>query len=282
MAYLPTVGLITIALFATGLNAVQSSQIISRIKRKPASVWSDVSGACIKGGNERGGIAVSSLADCKRRCETETSFKCRSIGYWKPWWMTTKRLCNLSEDNRQSAGTDYKKYCHIPNYHYSEITQEGNTPVVNYPPQCRDYKVLNEASRHYTQPSGDEKCDKTGDIDMSPQWSGAGWYRFTGAAGTKMATKKEVTKKNICGTSAPGHLDTDEHPDLAEGQSQDQKVCFYWQKIKINDFDQDGKRKIEKDQCYESTNITIQRCDGFYIYKLPKSNFHCENRYCGA
>ena len=163
-----------------------------------------------------------------------------------------------------------------------KLQKLGNTPVVNYPPQCRDYKVLNEASRHYTQPSGDEKCDKTGDIDMSPQWSGAGWYRFTGAAGTKMATKKEVTKKNICGTSAPGHLDTDEHPDLAEGQSQDQKVCFYWQKIKINDFDQDGKRKIEKDQCYESTNITIQRCDGFYIYKLPKSNFHCENRYCGA
>ena len=90
-----------------------------------APLWSDVSGACIKGGNERGGIAVSSLADCKRRCETETSFKCRSIGYWKPWWMTTKRLCNLSKENRQSAGTNYKKNCHIPNYHYSEITQEG-------------------------------------------------------------------------------------------------------------------------------------------------------------
>jgi len=124
MVYLPTVGLIAIALFATGLNAVQSSQIISRIKRKPAPLWSDVSGACIKGGNERGGIAVSSLADCKRRCETETSFKCRSIGFWKPWWMTTKRLCNLSKENRQSAGTNYKQNCHIPNYHYSEITQE--------------------------------------------------------------------------------------------------------------------------------------------------------------
>ena len=66
------------------------------------------------------GIVVSSLADCKRRCETETSFKCRSIDY-----LTTENKCNLSQDNRQSAGTDYKQTCHVPNYDYSEITQEG-------------------------------------------------------------------------------------------------------------------------------------------------------------
>ena len=66
------------------------------------------------------GIIVGSLADCKRRCETETSFKCRSIDY-----LTTENKCNLSQDNRQSAGTDYKQTCHVPNHDYSEISREG-------------------------------------------------------------------------------------------------------------------------------------------------------------
>ena len=134
---------------------------------------------------------------------------------------------------------------------------------VNYPSQCRDYKTLSEASRHYTQPTNDY-CDLTPYGDMSPQWSGDGWYRFTGAAGTKMATKREVTKGSICGTAAAGHLDTYAHPDLADGQSQDQKVCFYW-----------GR------QCSWSTTATIQKCNGFYVYKLPNTP-ECYLRYCGA
>ena len=85
-----------------------------------APIWTDVSGACIQGRNELEGIVVSSLADCKRRCETETSFKCRSIDY-----LRTHNKCNLSKDNRQSAGKDYKHPCHDPKYDYSEITQEG-------------------------------------------------------------------------------------------------------------------------------------------------------------
>ena len=134
---------------------------------------------------------------------------------------------------------------------------------VNYPSQCRDYKTLSEASRHYTQPTNDY-CDLTPYGDMSPQWSGDGWYRFTGAAGTKMATKREVTKRGICGTNLAGHLDTDGHPDLAEGQSQDLKACFYY-----------------TSQCFESKTVTIQRCDGFYVYKLPNV-YTCHGRYCGA
>ena len=135
-----------------------------------------------------------------------------------------------------------------------------------FPPQCSDYKTLNDRSRHYTQPWG-HKCDRAGRGDTSPQWRGAVWYRFTGPAGTKMATKKEVTKYYICGTYAPGYLDTNTHPDLADGQSQDQKVCFYFSSL--------------YNQCHWSTTVTIQKCDGFYIYKLPNPPV-CRTRYCGA
>ena len=135
-----------------------------------------------------------------------------------------------------------------------------------FPPQCSDYKTLNDPSRHYTQGRA-YNCDKPGQSygHTSPQWRGADWYRFSGPAGTKMATKKEVTNENMCGTRAAGHLDTNTHPDLADGQSQDQKVCFY-----------QGTR-----QCYRSTTVTIQKCDGFYIYKLPNPPA-CSLRYCGA
>ena len=133
------------------------------------------------------------------------------------------------------------------------------------PPQCSDYKTLNDHSRHYSWGRVEiKKCDRTGRSNTSPQWRGAGWYRFTGPAGIKMATKTEVTKKNICGTHAAGHIDANTHPVLAGGQRQDQKVCFYF-----------------SSQCQWSTTVTIQKCDGFYIYKLPKP-FGCAFRYCGA
>ena len=132
------------------------------------------------------------------------------------------------------------------------------------PPQCQDYKTLDETSRHYTHTGRSYKCDRDPRHNKSPQWSGESWYRFTGAAGTKMGTKKEVTKNYLCGTHAAGHLDTNTHPDLAEGQSQDQKVCFYYNV-----------------QCKWSTNITIQKCKEFYTYKLSNTPY-CNMRYCGA
>ena len=58
--------------------------------------------------------------------------------------------------------------------------------------------------------------------------------------------------------------DTNGHPDIADGQSQVQKVCFYW-----------------GTQCSYSTTATIQKCDGFYIYKFPNTP-SCSLRYCGA
>ena len=139
--------------------------------------------------------------------------------------------------------------------------------ISGLPSQCRDYKTLNETSRHYTKPVnyGSPKCDMTGHSNTSPQWRGEGWYRFTGAAGTKMATKSEVTRDGACVTGASGHLDTNTHPDLLSGQSQDQKVCFYYHGT----------------QCWRSTTVTIQECEGFYIYKLPNTPL-CYNRYCGA
>ena len=90
------------------------------IKYKPTKVWKDKVGACIKGRNTRAshGRRGSSLANCKKTCEDETSFNCRSIEH-EP----NQGLCHWNEDNKASAGRDYQERCHDSRFIYSELVQ---------------------------------------------------------------------------------------------------------------------------------------------------------------
>merc|ERR1712242_65116 len=92
------------------------------LKYKPTKVWKDKVGACIKGRNNRAshGWRGSSLANCKKTCEDETSFNCRSIDY-----ASNEGICHWNEDNKASAGRDYQERCHAPYYIYSELVQEN-------------------------------------------------------------------------------------------------------------------------------------------------------------
>ena len=83
-------------------------------------MWFDVIGGCIKGRNTKSLdlSAGSSLADCKRACESAKDFKCSSIDYG-----ISDRKCHLSVDNRESAGSDYLQNCPTKDYVYSEIIQ---------------------------------------------------------------------------------------------------------------------------------------------------------------
>ena len=90
------------------------------ITYKPTKVWKDKVGACIPGRDTRRsqGWSGSSLANCKKTCEDETSFNCRSIDY-----ESNQKLCHWTEDNKASAGRDYQERCHLPYYIYSELVQ---------------------------------------------------------------------------------------------------------------------------------------------------------------
>ncbi|XP_058968130.2 uromodulin-like [Pocillopora verrucosa] len=80
---------------------------------------------------------------------------------------------------------------------------------------CYDYKDLSDANRKisYLTSHGSELCD-----NQLPE----GWYRFVGAAGTKMPTTRVPT--NRCGTQWPGWLDG-AHPAVEDGEVF-RKVCF--------------------------------------------------------
>ncbi|CAH3164831.1 unnamed protein product [Pocillopora meandrina] len=80
---------------------------------------------------------------------------------------------------------------------------------------CYHYKNLSDANRKmsYVTPADSSSCD-------SPL--SEGWYRFVGAAGTKMPTKRVPAYR--CGTDWSGWLDGS-HPTVEDGKVQ-RTVCF--------------------------------------------------------
>ncbi|KAL9980403.1 hypothetical protein ACROYT_G008991 [Oculina patagonica] len=88
----------------------------------------------------------------------------------------------------------------------------------------------------------------------------AGWYRFQGAAGDRMAHK--CVPEYRCGTEDPGWLNG-AHPTVAEG-AVTRKVCYH----------SAGRC------CRYSNNIKAKNCSGYYVYKLQKPP-NCKARYCG-
>ena len=122
---------------------------------------------------------------------------------------------------------------------------------------CYHYENLSEANRKidYIPPLGSELCDN--------QLPG-GWYRFVGAAGTKLPTTHVPAYR--CGTDWSGWLDG-AHPTVEDGEVQ-RTVCF-------------SNRPSRTPICKFSTKIFVKNCDSYLIYKL----FHppgCESRYCGT
>ena len=119
---------------------------------------------------------------------------------------------------------------------------------------CHHYKNLTEASRKitYETPHGSELCDS-----HLP----GGWYRFVGAAGTKMPTTRVKAFRG--GTDWPGWLDG-AHPTVEDGEVQ-RTVCF----------------SDRPSGCKYSTKIFVKNCGSNYIYELKNPTI-CNLRYCGT
>jgi len=115
----------------------------------------------------------------------------------------------------------------------------------------QNYQNLSDAERKHDYVKQGGKCDKTLD----------GWYRFQGAAGTKLVTT--CPPMNRCDTSFPVWL-SGGHPTVAEGEVS-KKVCL---------------RKFEK-CCDDWFFIQVKNCGSYYIYKLLNLE-DCPARYCST
>ena len=118
---------------------------------------------------------------------------------------------------------------------------------------CYNYRNLSEANRQisYVTPQDSELCDNS-----LPK----GWYRFVGAAGTKMPTTRVPAYR--CGTVWSGWLDG-AHPAVEDGEVS-RKVCF----------------SFRSTGCLTSKIILVKNCGSFYIYKFIKPG--CSSRYCST
>ena len=119
---------------------------------------------------------------------------------------------------------------------------------------CYHYKNLSDADRKisYATSSSSALCD-----DQLPEE----WYRFVGAAGTKMPTTHVPPFR--CGTYWSGWL-LGAHPTVEDGKVI-RKVCF-------------SDRSFG---CKHEIHIYVKNCSSYYIYELvPPSR--CSLRFCST
>ena len=119
---------------------------------------------------------------------------------------------------------------------------------------CYNYQNLRDPNRQdsYTTPThGPSLCDNLL----------KGWYRFVGAAGTKMPVTRVPAFR--CGTDWSGWLDGAQ-PKVEDGEVH-RKVCF----------------SDRSTGCRHSTYIFVKNCGPYFIYKLYPFTV-CPSRYCAT
>jgi len=106
-------------------------------------------------------------------------------------------------------------------------------------PECRDYNVLSEPSRHQSYCRGTNS-----DGSLAP-----GWYRFQSGLYTRMIDS--CIPHHRCLTNMPGWFNGGQST-LEDGIAA-REACFH------------GYYNC----CYRRVQIRVRRCDGFFVYELP-------------
>ena len=122
---------------------------------------------------------------------------------------------------------------------------------------CHRYKTLNSSDRNIKTKLSRSLCD-----DSLP----IGWYRFQGAAGTRLPTV--CTPINRCNTQSPGWVDVARTPLPPVGVTTQILVCF-------------RDPNNDKCECNQIKAIDINNCSSYFVYMLSPTP-GCNLRYCGT
>ena len=127
---------------------------------------------------------------------------------------------------------------------------------------CHQYRTLNSSDRNVNDAESPDQLS----CDEQLRFSRSGWYRFQGAAGTRLPTK--CTQSKRCHTDFPGCLNVKHKPLPSEGVTEGSiRVCF--------------KKVSNCDCCAVQHAIFIKNCSSYFVYKLfPPPG--CKRRYWGT
>jgi len=208
-------------------------------------------------------IGVSSWGACEVLCNTNRA--CSNFT-----WFTEehphKHLCVLYKGCSQADTEPCSGCC---------------SGVKTKPSPCsQGYKELTSAHRSINSEGGTYRdMPITGSwrnresYNTSLDWAGNGWYRFTGEAGTKMATN--FPGYNKCGTDYPGYLKIDSKNQTLPTENEGEKtmtVCFgaEW-------------NEYTRNTCSKKIDVKVLNCKDYFIYHLHFNiGYYNIGTYCGA
>ncbi|CAF1278090.1 unnamed protein product [Adineta steineri] len=137
----------------------------------------------------------------------------------------------------------------------TKTTTTTTTTATTVPPQCSSYTMITNGARNVYDTSGvGYGCDAHDAIAT------AGWYRFSGASGTRLANY--AVSPGLCASAASGWYGGT-YPSTA-GSTISGTVCYNY----------------SGNTCYYSSPISVTYCaGGYYVYYLPPPPT-CDMRYC--
>ena len=203
---------------------------------------------------------VETVAECERHCNDNHA--CSNYT-WFTQDSLYSQLCILYRDC-SSVDTTCSGCCSG-----SRTADSACSPV--------RHRELSSGERSVTAGAGTNKDVKYKSRyhtvkNKTPDWEGEGWYRFTGAAGTRMAEKFPGWDK--CSTDSPGYLRVCEDdksctlPLVAEGKKE-MTACF----------EEKGRYEYS---CDYPEKITVMNCGEFFLYYLKNPRAVENGSFCGT
>ena len=164
---------------------------------------------------------------------------------------------------------------HITLFSVTTTSTTMATDTVVLDAECKNYKVLDDARRHYTQrisenpyPENINLCDSDtagSGLTYKGNWEGRNFYRIMGPAGSKIR-EGCVPERNACTTWQQGYISSGTHPTIPN-QRATLTVCFK------------NGYVCPPSNCIHSIDIEVINCGSYFVYDLLSTD-RCSYAYC--
>jgi len=139
------------------------------------------------------------------------------LSTWSAWQSKNCDLVTLNNGTkfwRGGGSWTRKRLKDLDARSWEEEVEEISCPNTVLHARCFEYEELNSRHRRTWEGSHQYRCDRSA-VRTHSDWKGAGWYRITGKAGTKLA--ESPVEDYHCGTIFGGWM-SGGHPTVDQGE----------------------------------------------------------------